>query len=534
MSAPTADPAAGDLRAALSDPALHPGRPPRVTVRETHISWVFLAGERAYKLKKPVVLPFVDYGTPRRRRRLCREEVRLNRRLAPDVYLGVRALVPTPEGPRLADEDDPRAVDYVVEMRRYDERATLAATLARGELTLEQAAQTGRVLARFHAGARRVATGGAQAPLVERRIAANFQELLALVEQRAETERVLALERFVHAFAIAHATLLQRRAAEGWVREVHGDLRAEHVLLGERLEVVDCVEFDRGLREIDVADDLAFLVMDLTALGGERFARALVEAYRAAGGDPGEERLISFYALHRALVRAKVELVRAGQSRATSAAHGRHGAAARALVELAERFAWRARLPLAIVVCGVPAAGKSSVAQALAAASGLPHLSSDVTRKQLAGLTPTRRAPGELYAEDWSRLTYAELGRRAAREIAAHGGAILDASFRRRRDRDAFAEAFAGAAPLLFLECRAPAQELARRAARRERDPERVSDASLEVVLRERSAWEPLEEVAPQAHVALRSDRPVEDVLADVTALLDRRIDLAVARRAAR
>lgn len=533
MSAPPAEAAARDLRAALSDPAVYPDRPARVAVRETHISWVFLAGDRAYKLKKPLVLPFVDYGTPRRRRRLCREEVRLNRRLAPDVYLGVRALVAAPDGVRFADEGDRRALDYVVEMRRYDERTTLAATLARGELTLAQITQTAQALAHFHARARPVATRGAQAPAVERRMTENFHELLALVEQRAETDRVLALERFLHAFAVTHASTLQRRAAEGFVRDVHGDLRAEHVLLGDRLQVVDCVEFDRGLREIDVADDLAFLVMDLTAHGGERFADVLLDAYRAAGGDPGEDRLIAFYAVHRALVRAKVELVRAGQARPASAAHGHRSAAARALLELAERFAWRARLPLAIVVCGAPAAGKSSLAQALAAVSGLPHLSSDVTRKRLAGLKPTSRAPGELYREDWNRLTYAELGRRATQEIAAHGGAIVDATFRRRADRDAFAQTFAGGAPLLFVECQAPAQTLARRAKRREHEPDRVSDASQAVALREGSRWEPLEEVPAQAHLSLRSDRPVEAVLADLTALLDRRIDLPAPRRAA-
>ena len=515
---------AEDVRAALARPDFYPGRPDRVDVRETHISWVFLAGDRAYKLKKPLVLPFLNYGTAERRRELCREEVRLNRRLAADVYLGVRAVASKPDGLELAAEDDPRAADYLVEMRRYDEDCTLAARLERGELKRGEVVALARVLARFHTRAGRVAAVGVPALAVERRMTENFHELLAVVEQRAEIEWVLALERFAHAFVVAHAQMLDARARRGFVREVHGDLRAEHVLFGETLQVVDCIEFDRGLRELDVADDLAFLVMDLTAHGGARFARTLVRAYRDAGGDPGEDRLIAFYAAYRALVRAKVALLRAAQHPASSSEHGRDSAAARDLLALAERFAWQARLPLVIVICGVPAAGKSHLAGALAEVSRLPHLSSDVTRKRLAGIRLGQRAGSAVYSPDFNRMTYAELGRRAARATATCGGALVDATFRHRADRDAFAAAFGDAAPLLFVECRAPTRVLAERAAQRDRQPVRVSDASLSVVLREGLAWEQLEELPPEAHVTLRSDRPVEAQLEDLRALLDRRI----------
>jgi uncharacterized protein len=514
-----------EVRAALGRPEFYPDRPDRVEVRETLVSWVFLAGDRAYKLKKPLVLPFLDYGTRQRRREMCGEEVRLNRRLAPDLYLGVRAVAASADGLELAAEDDRRAVDYLVEMRRFNEQRTLAAKLERGELKRGEVVAVARVLAQFHARARRVAAVGVPALAVERRMTENFHELLAIVEQRTEIAWVLALERFAHAFVVAHAQILNARARGGFVREVHGDLRAEHVVLDETLQVVDCIEFDRGLREIDVADDLAFLVMDLAAYGGERFARVLVRAYRDAGGDPGEDRLVAFYAGYRALVRAKVALLRAAQYPASSSEHGRESATARNLLELAERFAWRARLPLVIVICGVPAAGKSHLAQALAEVSGLPHLSSDLTRKRLAGIRPQQRAASAAYSPEFNRLTYAELGRRAARATAACGGALVDATFRHRADRETFADAFGKAAPLLFVECRAPARVLAQRAAQRDHQPRRVSDASLPIVLRESSAWEPLDELAPEAHVPLRSDRPVEAQLDDLRALLDRRID---------
>ena len=173
-----------------------------------------------------------------------------------------------------------------------------------------------------------------------------------------------------------------------------------------------------------------------------------------------------------------------------------------------------------IVICRVPAAGKSHLAQALAEVSGLPHLSSDVTRKRLAGVRQHQRAPSAVYDADFNRRTYAELGRRGAQETAACGGALVDATFRHRADRVAFGDA----APLLFVECRAPSRVLATRAAQRDSQPRRVSDASLSVVVRESSTWEPLDELPPEAHLTLRSDRRVETQLEDLCALLDRRI----------
>ena len=396
--------------------------------------------------------------------------------------------------------------------------------LERGELDREQVVAVARILAQFHARARRVVAGDAAVLAVERRLEQNLHELFTCVEQRGELDRVLALERFAHAFIAAHAHTLHARGRRGCVREGHGDLRAEHVLVDGDVRIVDCLEFDPELRELDVTDDLAFLVFDLAARGGERFGELLVRGYRDAGGDPGNDSLISFYAAYRALVRAKIALVRAAQLPTTTGAHGQESAHARDLIVLAERFAWRARLPLVIVVCGVPASGKSHLARALAESSGLPHLSSDITRKRLAGLTATQRAPSGTYGSQFNARTYRELARRAAQAVAAHGGAIVDATFRHLADREAFASAFAGRAPLLFIECDASRAILVQRAARRDREPLRVSDAGLGVALRERETWEPLDEVPASAHVALRTDRPLDAIVGDVLALLDRRL----------
>ncbi len=491
-----------------------------VTRHETHISVVFVAGDRAYKLKKPVVLPFLDYGTPARRRLMCEEEVRLNRRLAPDIYLDVRAVVAVAGGVELAPAATSGALDYVVVMRRYDESRTLAGVLATG-VGGDRATQieaVGRRLAEFHRDCP-PATGIGGAAAVRRELTENVAELVELVAGAALRRRIDRLARLMAACVRAHEAALDARARNGLVREVHGDLRAEHVLLGEPPEIVDCVEFDPVLRTLDVADDLAFLIMDLTRRGAPGAARSLVGAYREAGGAPGPDELLALFALHRALVRMKVELVRSSQDRRDG-----HEAEALALLDVAEGFGWRARGPRVAVVCGLPASGKSRLASALGAAFGLEVLSSDVIRKELAGVRPEAQAEPSHYDEAHSLATYGLLGRRAARLMVADGGAIVDATFRRPADRAAFLSELGADTQRIYIECVAPPRVLLERAAAREQEPDRVSDATVAVVERERRSWVELDEVAAAEHLILRTDRGLDLIVGDVLALLDERL----------
>lgn len=459
-------------------------------VRETNISRVFLWGDSAYKLKKPVVLPFLDYGTPELRRAMCHEEVRLNRRLAPSIYRGVLALVEDGSGLRLDREDQAGAVEHVVWMRRFDERATLAGLVDR-EPDLEA---VGRRLAEFHAGAPVVggvdAVESVRAPAEE-----TFDELAGM-------PGVASARRFTAAFLAARGDALRARARAGLVRDGHGDLRAEHVLMGDVVEVVDCVEFDPALRAIDVGADLSFLVMDLERLGHPELARRLVRAYRASGGDPGDDGLIAFHAAQRAWVRAKVALI-----------GGRPGEALE-LIALGRRLSWRARQPLVIVVCGLSGSGKSTLARALGAASGARVLSSDAVRKGLAGLPPGERGPAGLYTPESSRRTYAELGRLAERALRSDGVVVVDATFRERRDREAFGAALRGEASV--VRCVAPLALRAQRAARRARGD--ASDADAVIAASQRF------ETLRAGHLVLRTDRPAERLAGAVEAWLDARL----------
>jgi aminoglycoside phosphotransferase family enzyme/predicted kinase len=507
---------------AMSDPAFYPGAP-AVEVRETHISWVFLAGPRAYKLKKPVVLAFLDYGSVERRRAMCEREVELNQRLAAGVYLGVRGIVDRAGRLQLAPPG-PDAIEHIVEMRRFDEANTLAAMVRGGRATTEIVAAVGRRLAAFHAEARPCRVGEDVLVAVERVADGNFEGLLADVGALAGG-RLFAAQRFADAFVAGHAATLAARAAAGRVREGHGDLRAEHVLIGDDVEVVDCVEFAAELRTVDVGADLAFLVMDLARLGRPDLARILVDAYRHAGGDPGSDQLIAFHAAVRAWVRAKLAVPPHGGAGASP--QGQSGAQEEALglFALGERFAWQARLPLTPIVCGPPASGKSELARSLSEVSGLAVIGSDETRKRLCGLEPSSRAPQEAYSAAATARTYAELGRRAAQQLGVSGGAIVDATFARRSDRQAFSAACVGLAAPLVFECRAPAAVMQARARTRESDPQHVSDAGPETAARLRRRFEPLEDDVPAArHFVVRTDQPVASVVEDVLTMLDRRL----------
>jgi aminoglycoside phosphotransferase family enzyme/predicted kinase len=528
MSAsPAAATAGGSAAAAAAQPELvsqllrsETFGPGPIELRETHGSWVFLTSARAFKVKKPVVLPFLDYGTLERRREMCLEEVDVNRRAAPETYLGVRAIVPAPDGFALRGAAADGAVEYTVEMRRFPEEATLAARLERDEVTLAEAVRVGEEIASFHARCAIIPTGSGAEP-VKRVVDDNFASLLALLAGDSEAcARLVAAERGADAFLGSRWGRLDARAAAGLVRDGHGDLRAEHIVVGRGIEIVDAIEFDPSLRRIDVGLDLAFLVMDFEAAGRSDLGQALVAAYRAAGGDPGDAELIAFHAAYRAQVRAKVSLFRAAQLPVDSREAVGARVRARELLALAERLAWRSRGPLVLVVAGASASGKSTLAAGLSSASGLPRVSSDVVRKQLAGLRPTDRAPEAVYSARAGLATYRELGRRA-RDA---GSVIVDATFRRRRERDAFhAGLGTTAAAIVYVECRVPAAVIESRATSRLADPERASDATPAIARRQVHEFEPLDEVAASAHLPLRADQPLERLIAGVAEALDRR-----------
>ncbi|WP_158888106.1 AAA family ATPase [Amycolatopsis anabasis] len=426
-------------------------------VRETHSGVVFLVGDRAYKLKKPVELGFLDFRTPERRLAACRRELELNRRLAPDVYLGIAELSGVDGCP-----DEPLLV-----MRRMPDDRRLSALVRAGVSTIDVIERLARLIAAFHASADRrkeiSAEGGRDA--LRDRWTASFDQVRPLgVLEPAVAERI---ERLALDFLAGRRALFDRRIATGRIVDGHGDLLADDIFcLDDGPRVLDCLEFDDRLRWVDGLDDIAFLAMDLEHLGAEKLAEHLLDRYAEFAADPAPSSLRHHYLAYRAFVRAKVGCLRAGQGEASAAESAREYAAL-ALQHL------RAGQPRLILVGGLPGTGKSTVAGLLADRLGGVLLSSDRLRKELADRSPHDPAAAPyntgIYTPEHTQRTYVELVRRAGELLEQGETVVLDASWNRARAREHATEiARHTSSELVALRCTAPIEITIRRL--RERD----------------------------------------------------------------
>ncbi len=486
-----------ELAEALQRPDAYPFPVHEVGFRQTHISWVFLAGAYAYKVKKPVNLGFLDYTTLERRRFYCQEEVRLNRRLAPDVYLGV---VPITPGPRV--EGHGPAIEYAVKMRRLPEPRMLDRLLAAGALHEGDIDRLAQRLARFHAEAEtgpRVERGGS-IEIVRRNWQENFDQVQPYLGWTISARELESCRRFVD-HELASPEVFEARLRHGRIRDCHGDLRAESVWMGEdgQFEVFDCIEFNERFRYGDVASEVAFLAMDLDWRGRPDLAWSWTDAYRRASGDEGMLELLPFYKCYRAFVRGKVESMAVNEQGFTDDERQARKESASQHFRLAELYTAQLA-PVLILMCGQVGSGKTTVARGLASLLGLPLLSSDVVRKELAGLEAGARSPSSLdaglYRPEARRAVYEELYRRASDCLRRGQSAIADATFGEAAERSrAVAAAERHGAGYFVLETVAPARLIRRRLEARQRQPSSASDAGVEVFQRTRSRFEPPSEI---------------------------------------
>jgi aminoglycoside phosphotransferase family enzyme/predicted kinase len=432
------------LIAALLRPEAHRPAPERVELLETHISWILLAGPLAYKIKKPVNLGFVDFSSQERRAWFCAEELRLNRRLAPDLYLDV---VPI-HGPReqACFHGDGPVIEMAMKMRRFPQSALLPAALARGAVPLAAFAALAEGLAAFHnraAVAQADQTWGEPPAVVDPALA----NLAVLERCGVDPATVAALRRWSEAEAQRLVPLMRRRKQQGRVRECHGDLHMGNMALLEgRIAVFDCLEFSPELRWVDVVSDLAFAVMDLEHGGQEQAASLLLARWLERSGDYEGLALWTWYRLYRALVRAKVIALRLEQTRST----GAQDSAGQGQRELASYLAYaqaliQPRQPALVITHGISGSGKSHWSAQLGAQPGWLRLRSDGERKRRFGLWGEPLAPvahplEALYDPSVSRWLYEEhLCRSAAAALAAGLHVVVDATFLRRWQRHLFA-----------------------------------------------------------------------------------------------
>ncbi|GAA2552642.1 AAA family ATPase [Pseudonocardia hydrocarbonoxydans] len=455
-------------------------------VRETGV--VFLVGDRAYKMKKAVHNDFLDFRTAERRRAACRREIELNRRLAPDVYLGIsEVLRPADPSGRPVAQAGPN--EPLVVMRRMPEERRLATLVTSGAPVADDLRALARVMARFHAGALRGASVTADA--TRDAVAARWAANLAVLDEAAlpvlDPALVRAVRRLATRFLDGRGPLFAERIAQHRIVDGHGDLTAGDVFcLDDGPRALDCLEFDDHLRHVDGLDDVAFLAMDLERLGRPDLATAFLDDYLEFSGDPAPAALRHHFVAYRAVVRAKVACLRHGQGEAGAAAEAEQHTA------LGLRHLERGAVRLA-VVGGLPGTGKTTLGGALADRFGAVLLSSDRVRKELAGLDPAAPAAAPyregLYTPEHTGRTYGELLRRAGMLLVRGESVVLDASFTDARHRTDAAElARRTSSELVELRCDAPGGTARRRISTRAAG---ASDATAAVAEAMRDALDP-------------------------------------------
>ena len=476
-----------------------------VSLVETHISWVLLTERLAYKLKKPVCLPFVDFSTLALRKHFCDEEVRLNRRLAPSLYLGVVRVCGSVQAPCI---DGPgETIDYAVCMRRFASGALLSERLAAGSLLPEHLADLAQRLAAFH----RHAPIAPPMPIGEatERVAGPVLGVLRQLRLHCGAARIDALESWVVAQAEALRETWSARQRDGQVRECHGDLHlANAVLLDGEATAFDCLEFDPALRQTDVLSDVAFLTMDLKANGRGDLAFRFLDAYLQCSGDYAGVSVLRFYEVYRALVRALVHGLRAGIGAALPSDTGPD------YLGCAERMARGGGSPPRLLIThGVSGSGKSTVAQQLLSVAGAIRLRSDVERKRLFGLAALERSIDRtrIYAPDATRRTFDRLAECARAALRAGYPVIVDAAFLRRAERDVLrALAAELRVPFTILHCSANSARLRERVAARSSSGDDASEADLGVLERQLGYVEPLSDDERALAIEVSTDDPVD------------------------
>lgn len=485
------------LIAALQNPALYPHPVEQFQVIETHISWVILTGPFAYKIKKPVNFGFLDFSDLSARQHFCQEELRLNQRLTQGLYLDVLPITGSEEAPVFGGGT--AVIEYALKMRQFPQSQLLSDVQARGELSEAHIDALAKQIADFHAATPAVAADHAlcSPTAIVAPMRQNFEQIRPMLNDAADLRQLEALEAWTEASYARLEPLLAARAANGSIRECHGDIHLGNAtLLNDQVVLFDCIEFNEPFRLIDIASDAAFLAMDLEDRGLKAHAWRFVNAWLEHTGDYEALQLLSFYKAYRALVRAKVALFSlAHQTDAVQKAVTLRQY--RNYANLAESYS-AIPSPFLAITHGVSAVGKSHVAMRLVEALGAIRLRSDVERKRLFGeqkAADTGQLSTGIYSQDASTATYRRLHELAEAALKAGFPAVIDATYLKKTQRDAASQvAEACGAPLIILDCNAPDEVIAGWLEQRRLAGNDPSDATMDVIHAQQASREPLSE----------------------------------------
>ena len=509
---------------ALKRPEAYPHPADSVECIETHISWVFLAGAYAYKLKKPLNLGFLDFSTLERRRFFCEEELRINRRLAPDLYQAVVGFSGEPEAPEFDGSGEP--FEYAVRMARFDHTREMDKLLERGELPLAWMDELAECVAEFHDRIPRTEPGsGFGTPAaVCTPMKDNFEQLRPRILAPERLEQLDRLGQWTHDACNRLESSLDERHRQGFVRECHGDMHLGNMAhVDGRVLVFDGIEFSEALRWIDIISEAAFVTMDLLDRGAAPHAHRFLNAWLERTGDYDGLRLLRFYQVYRAMVRAKVSGIRMTQEGLSDSGRRRAEDHCHGYLDLAESLT-RPLSPALFINHGLSGSGKTTRSQTLVEQLGLIRIRSDVERKRLAGLESRHRersgVGAGIYSRDMGERTYTHLLDLTGRLLDAGFAVVVDATFLERGRRDRFAGLAAQlGVPFCILDYRAPVEVLRKRIRERESTDRDASDAGLAVLEHQLQTAEP--PGAGEPVVAIDTEKhmlPLEEIARRMTA----------------
>ena len=513
----------------MLDGNFYPQKPEKVELIETHISWVFLAGELVYKIKKPVDFGFLNYTTLELRRHYCQEELRLNRRLCPEIY---RAVVPicrkgTDFILDAGCQDGAEAVEWAVEMERMPDDGRMDRMIEADLVDQEEIRALGEILVPFYKSAvcseeKSRELGGIDT--VRENCTENFQQTEEFIGTLIEKETYDKIRDYTLGFLESQSHLFKQRQEQKRIVEGHGDLYSANICIDrkkDKIYVFDCIEFNERFRYGDQACDMAFLLMDLDFLGLADLSALMFEIYCSGLSEESVDELMRFYKCYRAYVRGKIACFTwASVGQGDQEFKEAQKALAASYFKLALNYAGGLPSPVLYVFMGLTGTGKSTLAQAFSEGYGLEYFNSDVVRKELiAGLkaTDSRLEPfGKgIYSPEFTARTYRALARLAGRRLAAGRSVVLDATFTSRQAREKVIRlASAIGARLVFIHCTCTEEVVRRRFEKRFSEDRRVSDGRMEIYLKQKQAFSPLEQAEGTTLIEIDTAPPLKEVLA--------------------
>lgn len=466
---------------ALLNPAAYPHPVGKIELIETHISWVLLTGQYAYKIKKNIQFDFLDFSTLEKRHFYCEEELRLNRRLAPALYLQVVPITGTPEQPQINGNGE--TIEYAVQMKQFASNQLLSDFADQGRLDAAIIDQFADLTANFHRNAKADVSNSRYGTTAEVHhwFSGNFAHIRPLLKDERFLQQLDRLERWGNQELLKNTPLMEQRKQQGFIRECHGDLHLGNIaLIDNQVTPFDGIEFNLGLHWIDVISEIAFVVMDLHQRGMAHFAYRFLNRYLSQSGDYQGLTLLRYYLVYRALVRCKVALLRWQQHK-----NPKDYTEAENYANLAENFSIP-KPPLLAITHGYSGSGKSTFSTKLAETFGMIHLRSDVERKRLLA-TPDQNAIREInqgiYSADKTRLIYQKLADLSGTMISAGFSVLIDAAFLQEKQRVLFQQlTLDKQVKILILDFYAPEAELKRRIIQRQELGNDVSEATLAVL----------------------------------------------------